>query len=530
MPLNKNEIEQILAEIKGDAEKQRRTLAKRRHDIYKDSAKRYLIEMILKEFGPKALTEMRLCPVNVLSKIVNKQACVYEEAPTRKAELESDQKLVDHYTKKLGLNVLMQKANRYFRLQGNTVVYARPVPTKDGKQEIKAEVTPPYLYSIIVDPIDKAKERGFVFSTDTDPDAASVYDLPSSTGYMTVSSQPLLAGQKDAVASGEIGASDSASYIFWTDDQHFTTTASGEIRTADSENPGENSIDLMPVINIAMDRDNEAWAQYGEDMVDLCIAVMMGWTDLLTIAKHQGFGQPVFTGEEKPENLQLGLNNALFLKSNAGSGVTPTFGYETANSPLDQYQGILMQLLKLVLMTKDIDPGSALGDSRDFASGFAKALSMVDTTKLIKADGPTFQKAEEKIWAVIAAWHNQMYDAKVLDEESGALSKFSPKFKLSVQLSEPKPLVSEDEVLARIEKKRTMGLQTLKEAIQELHPDLDDKQIDAKMAELQSEKEQAVKDAQAMIGEMGTDTDESDESADEEKPAPFTKKPEAMTA
>jgi hypothetical protein len=109
MILSNEQVKDIVAEIRDTAEVSRRALAKRRIDIYKDGGKNFLIEQIKREFSEEALDEMRLAPVNLLKKIVNKLAGVYQKPPTRTADAPSDLKLVDYYTEQLDFNVLMQK-------------------------------------------------------------------------------------------------------------------------------------------------------------------------------------------------------------------------------------------------------------------------------------------------------------------------------------------------------------------------------------------------------------------------------------
>jgi len=139
--LDQQTITKIIDEINGQGEKTRRSLAKARHDFYRDDGKKFLIEQILREFNHDALAEFRLCPVNILKKIVNKRSVVYRTPPKRDTELPSDQALVDYYVRELDLDQTMMKANRYYNLHSNCVIYVHPV---DG-DKVKIDVTPPHL-------------------------------------------------------------------------------------------------------------------------------------------------------------------------------------------------------------------------------------------------------------------------------------------------------------------------------------------------------------------------------------------------
>jgi polyhydroxyalkanoate synthesis regulator phasin len=199
MIFRNDEVKRAVQEILEQSEVTRRAEAKRRHDIYKDGGRRFLIEQIRKEFGEDAVTEMRLAPINLLKKIINKRSQVYKKAPQRICELESDQQLLDYYVEELKVNELFQKVNRYYNLLSNTCIYVRP-----NGDEIKADVVPSYLYSVKANEVDQTKIEGFIFSSfKEDSMIATQTNLTSATGYQTL---PLESGFKttgDLIASQE---------------------------------------------------------------------------------------------------------------------------------------------------------------------------------------------------------------------------------------------------------------------------------------------------------------------------------------
>lgn len=502
MPITQDEIKRIVEEINGESEKTRRAMAKRRHDIFKDGGRAFLIEQIQREFGPEALKEMRLAPVNLLKKIVNKRSQVYKKAPQRKCEGEANQQLVDFYTQRLELNPLMQKANRYYSLHSNEVIYTRPVPQKDGTQALKSDVVAPYLYSIRAEHADKTKIDTYVFNEFIEQGMVTPqHNVPSATGHQSFSMEPGYKTKGDQVASGETATDLKRNYIFWQDETHFTTDESGNvIRLADQDDTQFlNPIQIKPIVNIAKDRDNEPWATQGEDLIDLTMAIQMGWSDLLTIAKHQGYGQPVISSEDEPKKVILGINKALWLKKSP-DGTAATFEYVTANSPLDQYKALLMELLGILLSTNDMEPGSIAGAQavQQFTSGFHQLIAMSDNLAAIEGDKPVFLKAEREHWEIIKRWHNYMYDSGVLDQEARALGRFTDDFKIAVEFADVKPLESEDEILARVEKQRGMGLMTRLDAMMKLYPALSEEEARAKLAEIDAEKAEAIAQFQAM--------------------------------
>lgn len=488
--LAETQVKSIVQEIEEDNERNRRAAAKRRVDIYRDGGRPFLIERILREFGRDALAEMRVTPINLLKKIVDKRAGVYKRPPSRKATNDKDQALVDYYVKAMNLDVMFQKANRYVVLSANTVVYVLP---KHGK--LCAHVVPNYLYSIIPNQLELTKPDMFVFSSFVDegrvaPDAS----VPPATGVEGFSEDRGFKFPNDLVASREQDTANNANrYIFWSAEEHFTTDFNGNKFMIPEVGPEQfqNPIGLLPVINVARDRDNETWATQGEDMVDLTIAIQMGWTDLMTIAKHQGFGHLLITGEEKPAKMLLGPNHATYMKSSP-NGPAPTMEYVNASPPLAEYKELLTELLGLLLTTNNMEPGAIGGNgtAKTFTSGFHALISMADSLEAIESDKPLMEKMEQETWAVIAAWHNWMFDTQQLaDEEAKALGKFSNEFQVSVSFADVKPLESEDERIARVKSLLDLGLLTKLDAIMKLHPGMTQEQAQAKLDEIKAEKE-----------------------------------------
>ena len=500
MILSDGQINQIVQEIAGQEEVARRGMAKRRIDIYKDSGKSFLIEKILKEFGSDSLDEMRLVPLNLLKLIVDKRGSIYKKPPVRKTELPSDQALVDYYVEEMDFNVVMAKLNRYLVLSSNVALYIRPY-----EGELEATVVPSYQYSLVAESSGHCEAGAVVFSSFVqDAMVAPQSAQYSATGVQSLNEQRGYKSEGDLVASNEKSSSQNAEkLIFWTEEQHFTTNEEGSkyFNPEMGQEQFLNPIQEMPVVLVSRDRDNDGlWAVQGEDMIDLVMALQQGWSDLVTIAKNEGFRILTITSEEKPAKMQVGVNRAIWLKLSP-NGPQPTIGFVQGNSPLDQYKNLLAELLKLLLATNSMNPGSVggSGGAQNFTSGFHAMIAMADALEAIESDKPLMLKAEQESWELIKKWHNWMLDMNMLEDEARVLGKFSDEFQVSVQYADARPLESEDERIARVKMLLDMGLLTRMDALKKLHPDLSEEQVAAKLAEIDSEKSNNMKRAQEMF-------------------------------
>lgn len=517
-------IKLAIAEINDQAEINRRALAKRRHDIYKDGGKAFLIEQITREFSNAALSEMRLTPINFLKKLVNALGSVYKRPPVRFSPEPKDQALVDYYVNYLDLNSVMQKANRYLVLSANTLIYCRPWMKKDGSWCLRAEVTPSYLYSVTPNQMDKTELDAVIFSAFVDSGrvtphgaqhpATGIQGYSQDTGYKTTG---------DVVSSNEKETAIQAEqYIFWTDMEHVSTNGNGTRFNIPDKGEEQflNPIERLPIVNIARDRDNEPWATQGEDMVDLTVALQLGWSDVMTIAKHQGFSMLTITSEEEPKKLTIGLNRALWMRLSP-SGPQPSVQFVSPNSPIAEYTEMLDKLTKLLLTTNNMDPGSVGGDAKsaNYTSGFHALIAMSDSLEAVEADKPVMAAAEKDLWDVIHRWHNWMFDNDLLEDEAKELGKFSDEFEIQLMYPEVKPLESEDEKLARIKELDGLGLITKSQALKKLHPDATEEQIAAMLEEIENEKKDNMKRMQEVMGPkagLAPMQEEQNEENDEE--------------
>jgi hypothetical protein len=487
--LNENSIQQIIGEVAGDAEYNRRSEALRRHKIYKDGGKEFLIEMVEREFNKDAVKEMRLCPINVLKKIVDKRSQVYKRPPIRTCQNENDQSLLNWYVQDMHINTVMQWCNRFYNLFANTAIYI--VPTKNG---LKVRNTPPYLFSLLASPKDPEEIQGFVLSSFDASRAAPLRDAGAATGVQRFSGNPsYLSSNQDKVGSNELKLTPGSELIVWTDFEHFTINDEGQILKDETKGPEQflNPLEETPFVFVSKSRHNETWSTVGSDQPDLALLIQRSWSDLLTIAKHQGYSLLTFTGKEPPEKITMGINRALFLKQDE-DGVAPKIDYITAASPLSEYKDILTEVLAMFLSSYDINPQSIGGtaNSNNATSGFHALIQNSDTLEAIESDKPAMKWTEQELWNKIAKYHNYLFDTQDqrLNAEARMLGKFSEDFEPSIKYFDAKPLESEQEVIDNVIKVREQGLMSRKQALQRLNPDLDNEQLDNLLEEIDSER------------------------------------------
>lgn len=488
--LDKDLIGKIIDDINNQQEKSRRAYALRRHRIFRDGGRQFLIEELRREFGENSIKEFRLCPINLLKKMVGKKSQIYKTPPIRRAftELDTDQSLIDFYTEELALDKQMGKANTYYNLHSNTALYVFP-----ALDRLKLSITPPHLYSIIPDRFDRSIVRVWAFNNFTEEhEVATDQDLPSATGFESFARDRTSQASSNKVASQERRMGEKRRYILWTDEAHVTVTGKGEIVTLDPAKGDEqfiNPIERSPVVHLQKDTDGDhAWATQGEDAVDIALVIQRMWTDLATVIKHQGFGQMVITSEEMPSKQTIGVNKVLWLKRFEGKE-PPTVEFLTADSRISEIKEAIRDLLFLLLSTNDINP-SAVGKpdgGSAFTSGIQALLEMSDALEAMKCDQPVLRDAEKELWEIIKRWHNWMFDTGILNDEAKKMGKFSDEFGVQIAFAEIKPVETAKDRLDFVDQARGLRIMTKKDALKKLNPDMTDSEIDLKLQELDEE-------------------------------------------
>ncbi len=490
MILDQGQVSQLLKEIEDEPEIQRKLQAQKRQEIYKGGGKRFLIDQLLAEFGQDSLKEMRICPINLLRKIVNKRSTIYNKPPQRTCELPSDQALLDYYVLEMDFDVQMQKANRYFNLHSNTAIYIRP----DGDC-LAMDVIAPSLYSKKPNALDQTKTDVWIFSSFDTLDESLKYDnVPSATGQNGVMTNRPYGSPQAALASDQRTTRDpNKTYIFWTPQEHFTTNSSGLKIKFGPDDTGLNPIGMSPVIDLSKDKDGLAWAYEGDDTIDLIQLINLGWSDMMTIAKHQGFSIMAVWSEEPPTKMTVGTNKILWLPMKPG-GSKPEVNYVQASPPLDSYKSALMELLALLLTTNDMNPKEVggTGSARSFTSGFQALIETADTYEARRSDEPALMCAEKEAWEIIKAWHNYLYEINALEPEARSLGTFSDDFEPSIRFAPPAAIESDQEKLTVIKMAREENLISQKDAIKMWRPDMNDEQVDGKLNEIQNESKAAM--------------------------------------
>ena len=496
--LDQNVRAQIIEDIEGVENKQRKNEAYKRYLCYKDQTYKYVISQLSKQFDQETVKEMSYAISNLgfTRKTIDKLARVYKYGVEREADKFTE--ALQIASRECDADNGLKKANRYFKLFKNCLIWLVPKPVsfeEGSKQNIHAIPLPPYLY----DAVELASNRerpGAIILSDFEPEASVQYDPNAATANRGHRAQIMYKdgdGKDQLIADQPVDGKDHVDnerkvYVFWSDRYHFKCNKKGEMLTAPEDML--NPIERLPFVNFAEDQDGQFWAIGGNDLVDGAILVNSMISNINHIAVTQGYGQLVMTGKNLPRNLKVGPNKAVLLPQEEGEP-TPTLRFETASPPLDQLRSHVEMYVELLLTTNNLSTSgvaSNLNGNQSFPSGIAMVIDRAESMEDVEDQRQIFIDNEPRIWHIYAQWHNLLKGRNELVPALQEISLPTEEFDVALKFGAPAAIESEREKLEVLQIKKDLGLISMVDMIKREWPGLTDEEAEEKLKEILAEK------------------------------------------
>lgn len=516
---------EIIKEIDGPENVSRKNIALKKHEIYRDKVKKWVVQALEKEgYKQTTLAQMsnRAANVSICRRIIEKLARNYVKPPKRTS---GSQEAVDLWSDELDFNTKMKKADRYRQLFRNCLVHVVPIPeTAESTPEktvykLQVKVLPPWAYDVIEDPNDPHEIAALILSEHVFRDAP-VGDsyVNNALGYHTaprVSIDDPSDGIDQKIAdspSDKDRDTKNRRFIWWTRSYHLTTDAKGKVLPDESPEGLLNPIGILPCVNIAGDQDGSFWAEGGDDVPESSILLNKIMTDINFISFVQGWGQLVIAGKDLPKNIEGGPNNAMIFDIDKPDDPMPQVFYATSNPPISSWLETLKTTLAMLLSTNGLSTRniSATLDATEAMSGVAMLVEQSEVVEFNQDVQMLFQDKEPEIWERIEAWRAQYALTDQLVEVQRLLPEISDP-NVSVQFLALKPPISEGEMLDALKKRKDLGIVSLEDLLRLDNPDLTDEQIAERAQRLREEKQQNA----AAFGLPEQDAQDQDESEDD---------------
>lgn len=465
MKLLKSQLPELAKKVMEDAKlKEERRENKRRYMMFNGKTKEVVREAIVGEFKkPETINELmaRLVPLNIMQKVINKLSGVYKEAPLRTV-LSKDEKEIQYLNSledALELNMRMKEANRFFKM--NKKALLELYLDDDGVPSLR--VLPAHTYECLAIKKKKKSVPNLIVKIDEEQERL----------------------------------------IFWTDESHWVTNLKGEVIAglmAELDNEeGENPYGILP-FEFINESSSSVHPIQDDDLLAVSIAIPVILTDLLFGLKYQCWSIIYTIG--KVGDIPFNPNSVIQLDFGE-DGQIPSLNTVKPDIDSDKLLNVVMALVSLILTTKNLSVGSITDGitAQAAASGLAKMLDSAESVEDKKDQQAYFLKAEmnifKKLIVMLRYWKegnelNTDYDFDLPED-----------FRVSVSFQDPRPLMTEGELIDNSSKKVDKGFSTIKRELQKLYPDMDKEDIDKLYLEILDEKARIAALIQAKLSEMG---------------------------
>ncbi|HEY9705674.1 MAG TPA: hypothetical protein V6C58_24760 [Allocoleopsis sp.] len=429
----------VLDEIKTYENRDRKIKSLIDYEVYNDRIYKYVYDKLAQQLTEKTVKSMPVVAnLNVAKRIVDKKSSIYTHEPERSfTEItDADEDAIEAIYKDGGFNVSLAKANKYYNLRNQDFIQVVP---KHNKLILRV------LNHHHVDCIPDADDPEIPYAM-----IVSAFDK---TSYINSdNSNQSIAERDDYKARLE-------RYQVWTKEITFVMDGNAKIIGEIVENP----IKMIPIVDVARDKDFEFFVQFGQALSDFTIDFNVAWSDVMYTNRLQGFSLGVLKGDPnlKPDDLTIGPNRLLFLPTNPDnpeSSLDIDFKNPTPN--LEASLKVIESLITTFLTTRGIDASVVRlnnAGSTGFSSALERLLAMLDSFEATKEDFDLFKKVEYKLFEIVKAWLNILSGTEKLDRKywvtPGVVNA-----QLSVKFHEPQMLETKSEMLDNAKKEIDLGI------------------------------------------------------------------------
>ena len=257
-------------------------------------------------------------------------------------------------------------------------------------------------------------------------------------------------------------------------------TLSVNYEEIDGNPESRNDLGMIPAC-FAQQGDNAA-LPITNPLTNQTIEFNQQYSVMLTGASLQTFGHLVLSHpSEQP--MPSEIYNSLFTYSKLPQieGDIPTkLDYLNPSPNLDSQLQVLQNYGHQIISEHLGDGTQSVAGSDNFTSGLDRMIAMSDITNLIESNQQIYAKCENVLYSIIKSFYNVKDRTKFTSET------------ISIKYSKAKPIESEAEILANIEKKLTIGLIEKYEALMMLDPNITAENAKKKMDTINAERKESM--------------------------------------
>lgn len=250
--------------------------------------------------------------------------------------------------------------------------------------------------------------------------------------------------------------------VYWDDEHTYKIDENGEIIENQNNAKFVNPYGLLPFVEFRnFDHfGNEFWMPIDETGVNVNESINVLLTDLLHIAKEQGFAQPYITGVSNTKDVFRDPTTFIDLPADA------EMGFAQPDAPITELYETIENIINLYLSLVDLS-GSQISTGLSNLSGIAVYLLKSDLYEDREERRGRFENGLQRLFDIEKAvlnYHRQFVDEPWLEIPQDA--------KLHIDWPEIKPAMTTDEKIAIDEHRLKYNLDTPAKILMRENPDI----------------------------------------------------------
>ena len=397
---------------------------------------RHFVEDHLREIFPKTYQSFTPSEINLAARITNKRASAYKETPLRVLRNDKETEQYQEIMKDVGAKWVWRDFDTYKNHFKSAAMWFS-FYEENGEQKIKLRALRPNQFSRIVN--------------DRDQTEAFIVYLGAGDDYERISGDGDLSAIQDQPEDGQ-----SRNVAIWTKDQHIVikvekTNESVRFRRTEPIEGNELGINELGMIPALFDQDGSEMELPGfNPLSNQTITLNFIMSVILTGMAAQSFGQLVVSHPEEqvmPDTMQQGLFTFMKLPQMGEGAPDTTADYISPSPNLAAMMETYRLYASSILDEHGVKGGEAIkGTAQEFASGLDRLLSQMDTAEIVESNQESYAEKEQELYLLIQEFMAIKGEVKFQTDE------------LTVLYKKPRPMQSDNELLAIIREKLELGL------------------------------------------------------------------------
>lgn len=509
----------VMKEINSEENKARKAAAYRRYEIYKKKIAYHLKQNLVEEgFRDATIKGMmsRSTSIGYATKIINKKARCYQFGVTRTTGNDEVDERIGQLARVLNVTESQKKVDRFSELHMNAAMLIVPVPVDEDETSFTLEWRPlqPWSYDVIEDPNRPERGKIWILTDYSDEQRGLIPATEAEAGVHYKDRSPIRRFRNrfdDTIADNPLdqGEGRKVEPIWWSDNYHFTTSPDGsQIKSETTDNP----IQRIPIVNYAIDQDGFFWAEGGDDIIEGTVLLNKMQTELNFILTLQGFGIPIISGINLPNDIEYGPGRPIYAEKNNAEDPDIKVDFVNPSPPVDGWMRTIEMDLALLLSTNEVSPGSVANtlNAQNFQSGIAMMLDKAEAVNEIDDKQSMFVDGERQSWDITFRWKGEFGNRLIDDLDVGPIPDDAHNL-MSFKFHDAKVMETEKERLENIKLRKELGINEQVDLILIDNPDMTREEAEEKVASIREERRN---NAMATMGDAIRNTVENDENED----------------